>query len=76
MRTADTQSAPTSGDTMGIDLPPNMADRASAAIVRKAEDMKRAEQAEKQRAEDAKRRREQAMRDAAAQRRTPGTSGR
>ncbi|PWD49472.1 hypothetical protein C8046_00790 [Serinibacter arcticus] len=49
---------------------------ASAAIVRSAEAMKQAEEAEKLRVlEVEKRRREQAMRDAEALRRTPGTSG-
>lgn len=58
------------------DLPPNLADTAASAIVRQAEDARRAQEAEKRRLEDDKRRREQAMRDAAAQRRAPGTSGR
>lgn len=51
--------------------------QAASAIVRDAEAIKQAEAAEKRRVlELEKRRREEAMRDAAAQRRTPGTSGR
>jgi hypothetical protein len=59
-----------------VDLPPNLQSTAASAIVRQAENQKKAERLAKRQAEDAKRRREQAMRDAAAQRRTPGTSGR
>lgn len=58
-----------------MDLPPNLGHNAASAIVRHAEDIKKAERAEKQRMKDEKRRREQAMRDAASLRRTPGTSG-
>lgn len=54
-------------------IPPNLPDMAATAIVRKAEEMKKIEQIEKQRAEDAKRRREQAMRDAEAAKRNQGT---
>lgn len=59
-----------------VDLPPNLPNTAASAIIRQAEDMKKAEQAEKRRKEDERRRREDAMRDASAQRRVPGTSGR
>ena len=45
-------------------LPPNLAATAATAIVRKAEEMKRAEQLEEIRFKEAKRRREAAMRAA------------
>lgn len=57
------------------DLPPNLSDTAAAAIVRQAEDQKKAETIAKRQAEDQKRHREEAMRHAAAQRRASGTSG-
>ena len=58
------------------DLPPNLANTAASAIVRHAEDQKKIEEIAERKAEDDKRRRDEAMRDAAAQRRIPGTSGR
>lgn len=60
---------------MPADLPPNLANKAASAIVREAENQKRAESIIKKQRDEDRRRREQAMRDAGAQRRTPGTSG-
>jgi|GEM_PF-4499906 hypothetical protein len=55
-------------------LPPNLAATAATAIVRKAEEMKRAEQLEEIRFKEAKRRREAAMRAAEADKRQAGTT--
>lgn len=57
-------------------LPPNLAATTAAAIVRQAEQMKKAEEAESARLEEAKRRREAAMRAAEAAKRQAGTTGR
>lgn len=54
----------------------NVTNTAAPAIVRQAEDLVRADRLAKRLQEEQKGRRERAMRDAAAQRRTPGTSGR
>lgn len=59
---------------MPADIPPNLAQTGSAAIVRHAEDQRKAQAAEKKRLEVNRRRREEAMRDAAAQRRIQGKS--
>lgn len=56
---------------MGVDVPP--LNSAAAAIVRQAENQKQAETLAKRQAEMERRRREQALRDAAAQRRIAGT---
>lgn len=56
-------------------LPPNLAANAAAAIVRQAEQMKKAEAAEKMRLKEAERRREAAMRAAEAAKRQAGTTG-
>jgi len=55
-------------------LPPNLPDVAATAIVRQVEDQKKLEQIAKQKAEEDRRRREQAMRDAEAAKRNPGTN--
>lgn len=47
-----------------VDLPPNLAGQAAAAIVRQAEDLKRAETIAKRQAEEQKRRRQDEMRKA------------
>lgn len=58
-----------------MDLNPSI-NSAASAIVRKAEDLNKMDEIEKRRMEDAKRLREQALREAAARRRTAETSGR
>lgn len=59
-----------------VDLPSNLASTAASSVVRQAEDAKKAETIAKRAAEIEKRRREDALREAANAKRTPGTSGR
>lgn len=61
---------------MPTDLPPNLANTAASAIVRQAEDAKRAETLAKRKAADDQRRRREALESANNSKRAPGTSQR
>ena len=60
---------------MAADLPPSLVNTATSAIVRQAEDAKRAETLAKRKAADDERRRREAL-EAASNKRTPGASQR